>query len=161
MGIKDNFIAEDLGFITDSVKSLIEKCGYPGMKIIQFAFDSRDDSSNDHKPYNYTKNSIVYTGTHDNYTLKGWLNNIDIETKNIIKDYIHTDDLHFGLIKLAMSSVSDICIIPIQDYLELDDSARINVPSTSGNNWKWRLESISQCTKHSKDIRQLTKLYGR
>lgn len=161
MGIKDNFIAEDLGFITDSVKSLIENCGYPGMKIIQFAFDSRDDSSNDHKPYNYTKNSVVYTGTHDNYTLKGWLNNIDIETKNIIKDYIHTNDLHFGLIKLAMSSVSDICIIPIQDYLELDDSARINVPSTSGNNWKWRLESISQCTKHSKDIRQLTKLYGR
>lgn len=161
LGIRDDFIAEDLGFVTDGVKSLIKKCGYPGMKIIQFAFDTRDDSSNDHLPYNYTKNSVVYTGTHDNYTLKGWLKSIDDKTKNYVEQYVSSDDLVTGLIKCAMSSVCDICIIPMQDYLELDDTARINVPSTSGNNWMWRLSSMEECCKVGQKIKNITKLYGR
>ena len=161
MGLTDDIIAEDLGFLTESVKDLINRCGFPGMKILQFAFDSRDSSSNEHLPFNYPVNCVVYTGTHDNQTLCGWLNSIDKNEKQYLKNYLNTDDYTYGMIKCAMSSVADMCIIPLYDYLCLDDNARINTPSTTGNNWKWRLKDMSFANKISKDISYITKMYGR
>lgn len=133
-------IAEDLGFLTKEVYELVAKTGYPGMKIVEFAFNDYED--NTYLPHNYEKNSIVYTGTHDNETLAGWIKNLTKTNKQFIKDYTlcKTDDeLQDALIRLAMMSASDTCVIPIQDYLGLDNSARMNIPSTLGDNWKWRL----------------------
>ena len=141
-------IAEDLGFLTDSVIKLIEDTGYPGMKILQFAFDSREES--DYLPSKYTPNCVVYTGTHDNDTIVGWYNTIEGADKEFAKRYVGiTDDadpeLNWKFIKTAMTSVADTAIIPIQDYLGLGTEARINVPSTLGTNWKWRLK-MEACT---------------
>lgn len=141
-------IAEDLGFLTDSVIKLIEDTGYPGMKILQFAFDSRDESG--YLPSKYTPNCVVYTGTHDNDTIVGWFNTIEGPDKDFAKSYVGiTDDadpeLNWKFIKSAMASVADTAVIPIQDYLGLGTEARINVPSTLGTNWKWRLKN-GACT---------------
>lgn len=138
-------IAEDLGFVTDSVRKLVEDSGYPGMKIIEFAFDSRDTGcAADYLPHNYKRNSVVYTGTHDNETLVSWWKQISDEERKTVRDYLfdyNTSDkeIHKSIIALVMRSVADICIIPIQDFLGLDNSARMNKPSTLGNNWTWRL----------------------
>ena len=141
-------IAEDLGFLTDSVIKLIEDTGYPGLKILQFAFDSRDESG--YLPSKYTPNCVVYTGTHDNDTIVGWFNTIEGPDKDFAKSYVGiTDDadpdLNWKFIKSAMASVADTAVIPIQDYLGLGTEARINVPSTLGTNWKWRLKN-GACT---------------
>lgn len=141
-------IAEDLGFLTDSVIKLIEDTGYPGMKILQFAFDSRDESG--YLPSKYTPNCVVYTGTHDNDTVVGWFNTIEGDDKEFAKRYVGiTDDadpeLNWKFIKSAMASVADTAVIPIQDYLGLGSEARTNVPSTLGTNWKWRLKK-GACT---------------
>ena len=160
-----NMIAEDLGFLTDTVIALVRKCGYPGMKILQFAFDSREDS--DYLPHNYIQNSVVYTGTHDNDTTVGWFKELKPEDKQMALNYMNatgyeTDkDIAFAFIKLAMSSVSNLCIIPMQDYLGLDGSARINMPSTLGGNWVWRMEKGAFTAKLSKEIGEITKLYAR
>lgn len=133
-------IAEDLGFLTDEVRELVKKTGYPGMKIIEFAFSRFEDS--EYLPINYKRNSIVYTGTHDNETAAGWLKGLSKEDKKFVKEYCHCyrdKGLVEALIRLAMMSVSETAVIPIQDYLELDNAARINTPSTLGENWKWRL----------------------
>ena len=141
-------IAEDLGFLTDSVIKLIEDTGYPGMKILQFAFDSRDES--DYLPSKYTPNCVVYTGTHDNDTVVGWFNTIEGPDKDFAKSYVGiTDDndpeLNWKFIRCAMASVADTAVIPIQDYLGLGSEARTNIPSTLGINWKWRLK-VDACT---------------
>lgn len=155
-------IAEDLGFLTDSVIALVEKTGYPGMKILQFAFDSREDS--DYLPHNYTKNTVVYTGTHDNDTTVGWYNQLPEADRSFADRYVNIrskKDVEWAFIRAAMASVSDTAIIPMQDYLGLDESARINIPSTLGINWKWRMKK-GACTKNlAERIRKLTKLYGR
>ena len=116
------------------------------MKVLQFAFDSREDS--DYLPHNYTKNCIVYTGTHDNNTIKGWYKEISSEDKQMSVDYINNkyskeDEIHWDFVCLAMRSVADTCIIPVQDYLGLGNEARINTPSTLGNNWHWRMRKGS------------------
>ena len=140
-------IAEDLGYVTDSVKQLVRDTGFPNMKIIEFAFDSRDSSGAvNYLPYNYGKNHVVYTGTHDNETLVGWLGSILPEERQAVKDYLGTDSddrqvLAAGLIRIAQSSTANLCVIPMQDYLGLDNSARINHPSTFGSNWKWRMDA--------------------
>ena len=135
-------IAEDLGFLTDSVIQLIKDTGYPGMKILQFAFDSREES--DYLPSNYTPNCVVYTGTHDNDTTVGWYNTIEGPDKEFAKRYVgiteDETDVSWKFVKAAMASVADTAVIPIQDYLELGTEARMNVPSTLGTNWKWRLK---------------------
>lgn len=133
-------IAEDLGFLTDEVRDLVKKTGYPGMKIIEFAFSRFEDS--EYLPINYEKNSIVYTGTHDNETAAGFIMGLSKEDKKFVKEYCHCyrdGSLVEALIRLAMMSVAQTAVIPIQDYLELDNTARINTPSTLGENWKWRL----------------------
>lgn len=157
-------IAEDLGFLTESVKQLLKDTGYPGMKILQFAFDSREES--DYLPHNYEKNCIVYTGTHDNSTIRGWYKEISPQDKRMCVNYMNNkytreSIIHWDFICLAMRSVANTCIIPVQDYLGLGNEARINVPSTLGNNWKWRMESNCFSKNLIKKIRMLTNVYGR
>lgn len=156
-------IAEDLGFLTESVKQLQKDTGYPGMKILQFAFDSREDS--DYLPHNYSKNSVVYTGTHDNNTICGWYKEINEDDQKMCADYINKtlidEEIHWDFICLAMRSVANTCIIPVQDYLGLDSEARINTPSTLGNNWTWRMKKNSFSKEIIDRINFITKLYGR
>ena len=152
-----DIIAEDLGFVTEDVKKLLKDTGYPGMKVLQFAFDSREGS--DYLPHNYTKNCVVYTGTHDNSTTIGWEKSASKEDVDFAREYIGGGDICDGMIRLAMSSVADTCIIPLQDYLRLDDTARINIPSTLGGNWCWRMDGFDEETE--KKIYNLTTIYGR
>lgn len=161
---KMNIIAEDLGFLTEGVLKLVRDTGYPGMKILQFAFDSREES--DYLPHNYSKNCVVYTGTHDNDTLMGWYQTICKEDKQFAINYLNNADtvpeeIPWDYIRLAMASVAQLCIIPIQDYLCLGSEARINIPSTLGNNWKWRMLDGEVTKELKKRIFELTKLYGR
>ena len=161
-----DMIAEDLGFLTDSVIELVKRTGYPGMKILQFAFDSREDS--DYLPHNYTKTSVVYTGTHDNETTVGWFKGIKKADQQMVLDYLNKKefesdkDIAWSLIKTAMGSVSDLCIIPMQDYLALSNEARINHPSTlGGGNWEWRMSKSAFTKKLAKEIKDITLLYAR
>ena len=158
-------IAEDLGFLTDSVIEMRINSGFPGMKILQFAFDSREDS--DYLPYKYERNSVVYTGTHDNSTTLGWLKQMKKEDKSVAKRYMGlartagNKKIAWRMIETALECVSDLCIIPMQDYLLLDDVARINVPSTLGTNWQWRMNKNAFSDKLCKKIADMTVLYGR
>ncbi len=164
---KKDVIAEDLGFITDSVKELLAESGYAGIKVLEFAFDERDTgSSNDYLPHNYPENCVAYTGTHDNQTLISWFETISDEEKNLVRNYIcdkYTPDelLHLPLISVVMMSVAKICIIPIQDYLGYRDDARINTPSTLGTNWRWRLNKTDLSDELKKTVLRITRRYGR
>lgn len=157
-------IAEDLGFLTDSVRTLLKESGYPGMKVLQFAFDSREAS--DYLPHNYGRNCVVYTGTHDNDTLLGWYDAIIPQDKEMALTYLNnygTDEgqIHWDYICLAMRSVADTCIIPMQDILGLGTDARINTPSTLGGNWVWRMEKGAFTEELAGKLAKLTRLYGR
>ena len=159
-----NVIAEDLGFLTDGVRRLLYDSGFPGMKVIQFAFDSREES--DYLPHNYEKNCVVYTGTHDNDTLCGWYKVLDPEDLKLSQKYMNNANtpkrqIHWDFIRLALASVADLCIIPLQDYLGLGSEARINTPSTLGNNWRWRMKQGCLTKELADQIRELTTLYGR
>ncbi len=159
-----DIIAEDLGFLTESVLKLVKDTGYPGMKVLQFAFDSREDS--DYLPHNYINNSVVYTGTHDNDTVQGWYKSLDIKDKQFALKYLNnatTDEseIHWDYIRLAMGSVANLCVIPVQDYLGLGSEARINTPSTLGNNWMWRLDDRALTKALANKIYDVTKLYAR
>ena len=159
-----DIIAEDLGFLTDSVKQLLKDTGYPGMKILQFAFDTREDS--DYLPHNYNRNCVVYTGTHDNNTICGWYKEISEEDKMMSINYLNNkytneNEIHWDFICLAMRSVADTCIIPVQDYLGLDSNTRINTPSTLGMNWTWRRKKDCFSKEIINKINMLTKLYSR
>ncbi len=164
---KKQIIAEDLGFVTDSVRQLVKDCGFPNMKVLQFAFDSRDTgSANDYLPHNYTENCVAYTGTHDNQTVLSWFQTISDEERKKARDYLcdyYTPDscLNRAFISLIMRSRADICIIPLQDWLGLDDSARMNTPSTVGENWKWRVDRKDLTDKLWEEIYNITRLYGR
>lgn len=161
-----DIIAEDLGFLTPSVLELVKETGYPGMKVLEFAFDSREES--DYLPHNYNHNCVVYTGTHDNQTIQAWYEeDLQGEDKKLAKDYmnlypIEEDQIYWEFVRLALSSVADLAVIPIQDYLGLGHEARINLPSTlGGNNWCWRMKSEELTAGLTKEIRRMTKLYGR
>ncbi len=138
-------IAEDLGLMTDGVRQLVRDSGYPNMKVIQFAVDPADIAcSNDYWPQNYSRNCVVYTGTHDNETLAGWYAGLSKEAKTQVRNYLHNPDIadkrmYKALINLAMTCVAKDCIIPIQDHLALPNTARMNQPGTVGFNWRWRL----------------------
>ena len=157
-------IAEDLGFLTPSVIELVKKSGYPGMKVLQFAFDSREES--DYLPHNYDSNCVVYTGTHDNDTVLGWYRLLQRQDKAFCKQYLNLancdqKELHWEFIRAALASVADLAVVPMQDYLGLDSKARINTPSTLGNNWKWRMKKGSFTKKLSGKMRKVTGLYSR
>lgn len=159
-----NIIAEDLGFLTDTVLEMLADSGYPGMKVIQFAFDSRESAN--YLPHTYTPNCVVYTGTHDNDTTRGWYHSVTKDCRDFAKEYLHKplldeDELSWDFIAMAMGSVADLCIVPIQDYLCLDSSARINTPSTLGGNWVWRLKKGEVSKKVIGKMHRVSKLYGR
>lgn len=160
-------IAEDLGYVTDNVRQLVRDSGFPGMKVLEFAFDSRDSgSANDYLPHNYIENSVAYTGTHDNETIAGWFDSITKEEQILARNYLcdhytPKEELYKCFISLVMRSNSKICIIPMQDYLGYDNASRINKPSTVGNNWKWRLTREELTEELQQEILSLTKRYGR
>ncbi len=155
-------IAEDLGFLTPSVGKLLKKTGYPGMKVLQFAFDSREDS--DYLPHNYTANSVVYTGTHDNDTTLGWFQSIKRSDRSFAKEYLNiksSKEVEWYFIRAALASVSETAVIPMQDYLGLGGEGRINIPSTLGENWKWRLVKGQIKEGLAEKICDICRLYGR
>ena len=159
-----NIIAEDLGYLTESVMKLVEDTGYPGMKVLQFAFDSREESN--YLPHNYPHNCVVYTGTHDNNTVRGWLDDMCEEDNALAEDYMNNadtpkDERPWEFIRLALGSVADLAVIPLQDYLCLGTEARINLPSTLGNNWKWRLVPGQVTDEMLAKMCHLNKLFGR
>lgn len=159
-----NVIAEDLGYITSSVKKLLKETGFPGMKILQHAFDSREASDSDCLPHNYSKNCVVYIGTHDNNTAIGWYSDINIESRNYCNRYINIknmENINWELIRFVMSTVCNISIIQMQDILGLGAEARMNTPATVGINWKWRIRDGACKEKLGKKLYSYTKLYGR
>lgn len=164
---KRSIIAEDLGYVTDSVRWLVKESGYPNMRVLEFAFDARDTgNANDYLPHNYPQNCVVYTGTHDNETLMSWFKNISPEERRMVRKYVHDETGSLkkvcrDMICLALGSVAELCIIPIQDYLGLDDRARMNRPSTLGNNWKWRLKEGQFNEELEKEMLELAQVYGR
>ncbi len=155
-------IAEDLGIITNEVRELIAKSGYPGMKVLQFAFDQ--NPKNDHLPCNYNRNSCVYLGTHDNETFCATLKNMSKNQRKQMTEYIGKKCFKvtgYDFIKLAFSSTSKIAIIQMQDLLELGNEARMNFPSTVGNNWKWRVTKKQISPKLEKKLAKLSETYNR
>ena len=164
---KLNIIAEDLGFLTESVLQMLSDSGFPGMKVLEFAFDSRDSGcANDYLPHNYPENSVAYTGTHDNETIAGWWKSIMAKERKLARDYLcdnYTPDkeLHKCFISLVMRSSAKLCVIPMQDYMGLDNSCRMNQPSTVGKNWKWRIRKRELTVKLQKEIHGIALRYGR
>lgn len=159
-----NLIAEDLGYLTEDVMQLLKESGYPGMKLMQFAFDSREGG--DYLPHNYIKNSIAYIGTHDNNTALGWIlsaDSNDIEYMRTYLDIYSYDDREtvWKMICRTMAVVSDIVIIQMQDYLGLGDEARMNIPSTLGGNWCWRMEKNILDERLIQSMLHITGLYKR
>lgn len=157
-------IAEDLGILTESVCQMLAESGYPGMKILEFAFSAAEPST--FLPHNYDKNCIVYTGTHDNETLLGWVKNLSkadraFACKYLGRKKLGNKKLAREIIRLAHASTADTCIIPLQDYLELGNEARVNHPSTVGGNWTWRLQEKQLKKQHLKKMKKLASLYGR
>ncbi len=154
-------VAEDLGILTPDVGELRKKLKFPGMKILQFAFDS--DALNPYLPHNYDRDFIVYTGTHDNDTTIGWYASIDDHVRNRVKEYvgISTPDIPWDLIRLAYASTADIAIIPMQDILGLGNDARMNFPGESQGNWMWRFPAGWITDQQSDRLRHLATVYGR
>ena len=160
-------IAEDLGYVTDTVRDLVRDSGFPGMKVLEFAFDSRDSGcANDYLPHNYPENSVAYTGTHDNETLVGWWGSISKEEQKLTREYLcdaytPEKELYKSLISLVMRSAAKLCVIPMQDYLGLDNRYRMNTPSTVGTNWKWRIRKNQLSVRLQKEIHGIALRYGR
>ncbi len=154
-------IAEDLGVITPDVEDLRETFGLPGMKIMVFAFD--DDATNKFLPHNYTENYVVYTGTHDNDTALGWYKRVEEKERDFARRYLARDghDISWDLIRAAWSSVAVFALAPMQDFLSLDNSARMNYPSTLGGNWNWRMPVDAQSEFLRSRIAETNLLYGR
>ena len=157
-------IAEDLGFITPSVGELLEETGYPGMKVLQFAFDESEASL--YLPYNHVTNCVVYTGTHDNMTTRGWIESLSDHDRDFARRYINSIYTDYGqftwdFIREAFRSVADLAIVPIQDFLVKGNEARINAPATGMGNWVWRVTPGLLSRELAESIRAMTKLYGR
>ena len=160
-----SIIAEDLGFVTEEVKQLLSDSGYPGMKVMEFAFDTREPSAKEYLPHCYPAHSVVYSGTHDNLTLKQWFEETcDEDVQNAV-GYLGLNEREgyiWGMIRGAMSSVSELCIIQMQDYLEVGSEGRMNHPGTlTTANWTWRTEPGFATEALAQKIRSLTERYGR
>jgi len=165
-------IAEDLGVITPDVEALRDAFGFPGMRVLQFAF--RGDSKTIDLPHNYIRNCIVYTGTHDNDTTFGWFSSKAgggstrtadqiVREQAYCKSYLNTDgrEIHWDLIRAAWSSVADVAMAPLQDVLGLGSKARMNLPASTQGNWQWRFRSGALTAKITDRLREMTELYGR
>ena len=159
---KTDIIAEDLGFMTNSVIKLLEKTGYPGMSVLQFGFTPGEDSQ--YLPHNIKKNSVVYIGTHDNDTAIGWLESLDETSFEFCKNYLRLNEqegYNWGMIKAALATAADTCILTMQDILGLSSEGRINTPSMPYGNWTWRIEGKCLNDWLSGIIFKTTKLYNR
>lgn len=172
-------IAEDLGVITDGVKKLRDACGFPGMKVLQFAFDpneaGKEGMVNAFLPHMYPQSSVVYTGTHDNDTMQGWLDQADDAAVQIAAEYAFgkkltkaearklsdSHELCDALIRCAIASAADFAVIPMQDILSLGKEARMNTPSTLGNNWSWRISDGALTKEKAGELAFVSDLYGR
>ena len=157
-----SFIAEDLGYPSPEVVKLLEDSGFPGMKVLEFAFDSRDSSC--YLPHAYIENCVCYAGTHDNDTLKGWLEILNTDDKKMAIDYLGLNSQEgyiWGLIRGGMGSVARLFVAQMQDYLELDNSARINTPGNPTGNWQWRMLPNKATDELAEKIARMTKLYNR
>jgi len=156
-------IAEDLGFLTQEVLDLRDASGFPGMKVLGFAFDSREPS--EYLPHTYIPNTVCYTGTHDNMTTRQWFDTADKEAVAYAKEYMclnEREGLVWGMIRTAFASVSDLCITPMQDFLDLGAEGRMNFPGTMTDcNWTWRAKDGVITDELAQRIRSLTELYGR
>lgn len=156
-------IAEDLGLITPAVRKLIKRCGYPGMKILTYGFNPEEMS--DHAPFMYETNSIVYTGTHDNDTITAYFSEImSKKEREYVREYMNfkgNKDVAWHFIRTAMESSANIAIFPIQDYLGLGNEAKINTPSTLGNNWKWRLIPGKLTSELAQKMKKMATTYYR
>lgn len=156
-------IAEDLGFLTQEVLDLRDESGFPGMKVLEFAFDSREPS--EYLPHTYTNNSVCYTGTHDNMTMRQWFDTASAEAVRYATEYMtltEAEGLVWGVVRTAFASVSDLCVIQMQDLLDLGGEARMNFPGTlSDCNWTWRAKDGMISESLAERVLALTKLYGR
>ena len=160
-------IAEDLGLMTDTVRKLVKDSTYPNMKVLQFGFDAADTGAvNEYLPHNYDSNCVVYTGTHDNETIAGWFAGLDKENRDYVRAYLCDEAtpikrMYKKLISLGMLCAAKDCIVPIQDWLGLDNSARMNVPGTTNINWSWRLLPGQITEELGEEILAVTKRYAR
>jgi 4-alpha-glucanotransferase len=159
------FIAEDLGYITKEVQQLRDRWEFPGMRVLQFAFGDQS-LENPHKPFNFIKNCVVYTGTHDNDTSAGWFSDSNperSEEQEFALRYMGSNGQApvWDFIRLALSSVADMAIIPMQDILSLGSKARMNLPASTGNNWRWRMQSDQLKPELSSRLRKMNEDYGR
>ncbi|WP_462324443.1 4-alpha-glucanotransferase [Desulfoplanes sp.] len=160
-----DIVAEDLGHITEDVRALMAEFGFPGMKILQFAF-ADDMPNNPYIPHNIGPNSVVYTGTHDNNTLLGWYtNDIGSRERRLVAEYLGTDgensEIVWGMVRMAMMSVAELCVFPLQDLLECDSRARMNTPSKTEGNWDWRVQGDRLTRELAQKLARMTWLYGR
>lgn len=159
---KLNIIAEDLGFITPEVREMLDKCGYPGMKVLQFGFS---DGKNEHLPHNFaSSNCFAYTGTHDNETLIGWIESLDKKSLKFTKNYLNVKkkkDIPDAVVRAAWGSVAAVAVAQIQDFLGSDKGGRMNTPSTLGCNWQFRTHESDFTPELAKKIRKLNRLYNR
>ena len=157
-------IAEDLGILTDSVRELLKESGYPGMKVLEFAFDP--DGKSDYLPHHWIRNCVGYTGTHDNQTLSAWYGELSRAELRFMTDYMDLDPKDRSgwndrMIRSVLGSTADTAIIPMGDWLGLGKEARINAPSTFGGNWTWRMDKKAFDRKLIKRMRHFSELYGR
>jgi 4-alpha-glucanotransferase len=154
-------IVEDLGVITPDVIALRDELGFPGMKVLQFAFE--DDPENPYLPHNYHRNDVVYTATHDNQTTIGWFHSRSDAERHAVQRYIGKDgsDIAWDLIRLALSSVADTAIVALQDVMRLGDEARMNVPGRPTGNWGWRFLPHQLHNGLAEGLGELTAVYGR
>ena len=160
---KKDIIAEDLGFLTPSVRKLLKDSGYPGMKVLELAFDSRDPDSG-YLPHGYPAHCVVYTGTHDNDTVQGWMASAPREDAAYAKSYLRLNSregYHWGMMRAAWSSPADLAVMQFQDLLGLGGEARINTPSTLGNNWQWRTLPGTYDGKLARRLYRETRVYQR
>ncbi len=156
-----SFIAEDLGLITPEVEKLRDDFNLPGMKVLQFAFST--DSTHNHLPHNFTSNFAVYTGTHDNDTTLGWLKSVKGDERKLVVSYLggRNKKALRKAIELALSSVAETAIIPMQDILELDTKSRMNIPGTASGNWSWRFRWKQIKRLQKRRLKELTAKYNR
>lgn len=156
------FIAEDLGYPSPEVVQLLNDSDFPGMKVLEFAFDSRDSSN--YLPHAYTHNCVCYSGTHDNDTLKGWLQKINSDDHKMAVEYLGLNDAEgyiWGILRGGMSSVARLFVAQMQDYLELDNFARMNTPGNPEGNWRWRMLPGKTTPELAQKIARMTNLYNR
>ena len=162
---QQNIIAEDVGFLTESVRTLLKLSGYPGMKVMQLGFDSRDSECHEYLPHNYKVDCVAYVGTHDNDTIQGWFSKALDEDVEFAKDYLSLSDdsknYHWALMKALWASVASVTIVQAQDLFGLGSESRMNTPSVLGGNWEFRVPVGALDDKLAEKINKYMTMYQR